>query len=147
MAGLLTNADWTQCLREWKIRLGLSDWKITLVFDATMEEIMNINGGEPACGVTQWLTNDKSAYIAILDSEEYPDGKYLRDFDPEQALVHELLHCKYSMLWDNMERTEQYFMLDWCHQQLDDMARALVEAKRSGMENNANKTNRRGTKK
>lgn len=111
-------------LREWQNRLGLQDWYIILKTDCRPEN-MAMKDVE---GCTTWTESTKSAWIDILDEQFFPEHAAARPYDFERTLVHELLHCKLSVLSDN-EESVQYRIV---HQLIDDLARALVDAKRSG---------------
>ena len=108
-----------ELLKEWQERLGLSDWRIVLTNSEDLDE---------CDGFTEWTECNKTAKIAILSPEKY--GDRIIDFDKERILVHELLHLKFTLLDDarfNGEETTQYRHL---HQLIDDIARAMVCAKR-----------------
>jgi len=120
---------------EWVHRLGLQEWDITVISDCTMSDIKKILGtDEAATGACEWCTLLKTAKVAILAEDEYPkmddSVQWMAKYDYEQTLVHELLHIKFSLLQDNIE---DGFIHDWFHQQcIEDMAKALVSAKREG---------------
>lgn len=111
-------------LREWQNRLGLQDWYIILKTNCRPEN-MAMKDVE---GCTTWTESTKSAWIDILDEQFFPEHAAARPYDFERTLVHELLHCKMSVLSDD-EDSVQYRIV---HQLIDDLARALVDAKRSG---------------
>lgn len=120
---------------EWIARLGISNWDISVKSDCTMEEIHLILDGEDATGAVRWATLNKKAQVFILSEEEFDkldeNKKWMGKYDFEQTLVHELLHIKFAALWDSFENQ---FLADWFHQQgIEDMATALVEAKREGV--------------
>lgn len=111
-----------ELLAEWKQRLGLQDWFITLITHCPKEDLM-----DNADGDIDYVESTKCAKIQIIDPEVRPDS--LRAFDFEETLVHELLHCKFALIckgtdWDNS------LQLRVAHILIDDMARALVDAKR-----------------
>ena len=110
-------------LREWQNRLGLQDWYIILKTNCRPEN-MAMTDVE---GCTTWTESTKSAWIDILDEQFFPEHAAARPYDFERTLVHELLHCKLSMLAGD-ESTTRYRL---AHQIVDDLARALVDAKRS----------------
>lgn len=109
-------------LKEWQNRLGLQDWRIQLL-DNCRPEDMDM---EDASGCVAWQEANKTAQIQILDSQFY--GKRIVPFDYEKTLVHELLHLKTSLVSDNVDSLQARYM----HQMIDDLARAFVDAKRSG---------------
>ena len=108
-------------LLEWKQRLELMDWIITLQTDMHPDNMI-LSG---ACGCTSWEESIKAAQIQIADPAKLPDQ--LRQFDFEETLVHELLHIKTSLLSTDDEKSLQDRIL---HQLIDDLSRALVAAKR-----------------
>lgn len=115
-------------LKEWKERLGLQDWKITLYYNCNFEDM---ELGE-VCGETHWTTPIKEATISIIGEEEYGEDRTLK-YDFEKTLVHELLHIKFSLI-DLMPRNGGYeanVAESVRHQLIDDLARALVAAKRN----------------
>lgn len=109
-------------MKEWVIRLGLQDWRITLYDECSPDEmeVQNVAG----CAV--WTECNKTAKIQILDPQYY--GKRIVPYDYEKTLVHELLHLKTSLISDVADELQARLM----HLMIDDLARALVDAKRSG---------------
>lgn len=67
----------------------------------------------------------KTARIEIMDPAYY--GERIVPFDWEKTLVHELLHLKTCLVSSNVPELQERVM----HQLIDDLARALVSAKRS----------------
>lgn len=109
---------------EWKERLGLQDWTIALRYNCKMED-MELEGA----GETDWNNINKCGTIKIISKEEYGNDRIL-DYDFERILVHELLHCKFGVI-DITDRTYESHVADELrHQLIDDLARALVMAKR-----------------
>lgn len=106
-------------LEEWKCRLGLLDWTIKLTTNAHRLP------DDDCCGHTEWSETGKCAHIYLLHPDEY--GDRVVPYDEEKTLVHELLHLKFSLL-DNQTESLQGRIL---HQLIDDMAKALVAAKRA----------------
>ena len=108
-------------LEEWQTRLGLQDWRIKLQDGCKPEDMILEN----VSGATQWTESVKTAYIQILGEEYYPkDG--VVGYDYEKTLVHELLHLKFSLVSSECDDLQERVM----HQYIDDLARALVSAKR-----------------
>ena len=112
-----------QLLQEWQHRLGLDDWFIVLETHCKQEALM-----DDADGDVEFVESTKCAKIQVIDPDVRKGA--LRPFDFEEILVHELLHCKFALLgkgedWDNN------LQLRIVHQLVDDMARALVSAKRN----------------
>ena len=110
-------------LKEWQNRLGLQDWHIVLKANCRPENMAM----EDVAGCTTWTEITKAAWIDILDEKFQPDNAVARPYDFERTLVHELLHCKLSVLSDD-DKSVQYRVV---HQLIDDLARAFVDAKRS----------------
>lgn len=112
-------------LEEWQERLGLQDWAIVLRYDCKFSDLET----EDSIGETLWSTTIKNATIRIISKEEYGNDRTL-PFDFEKTLVHELLHIKFGLI-DIMDRTYESKVVDELrHQLLDDLARAMVMAKR-----------------
>lgn len=109
-------------LAEWQARLGLQDWRIKLHDKCKPEKMMLEN----AAGCTEWSETVKTARIEIIDPKYY--GERMVPFDWEKTLVHELLHLKTCLVSSNVLELQERVM----HQMIDDLARALVSAKRSG---------------
>ena len=113
-------------LQEWQERLGLTDWRISLHDCMPVGEMMEEN----VSGCTEFQEVNKTARIEILDPDEY--GERVIPFDYERILVHELLHLKLCLISETFgEDTLQERV---AHQLIDDLARALIDAKRSGVE-------------
>lgn len=109
-------------LSEWQTRLGLTDWRIKLKHKCSPDE-MEI---ENAAGCTSWCESIKSARVEILDPKYY--GDRVVPFDWEKTLVHELLHLKLSLISSEVDALQERVT----HQMIDDLARAMVDAKRRG---------------
>jgi hypothetical protein len=113
-------------LQEWQERLGLQEWRISLNDCMSQKEMTEEN----ASGFTEFQEVNKTARIEIMDPDEY--GERVIPFDYERILVHELLHLKLCLISETFgEDTLQERV---AHQLIDDMARALVDAKYSGVE-------------
>ena len=110
--------------KEWVERLGLTDWHFTFKTNVRPEN-MGVPDSE---GCTTWTESTKSAWIDIMDEQFRSEYATARPFDFERTLVHELLHCKLSLLCDEKDSLKDRI----CHQVIDDLARAFVDAKRSG---------------
>lgn len=111
-------------LRYWKGVLGLQDWVIKLDINCHSKEMLL-----PDCaGATEWTECIKSAWITILNPDEY--GERIVPFDMEKTLVHELLHLKFCLLGESGNDFQDRYV----HQLIDDMARALVAARRDTVE-------------
>lgn len=110
-------------LSEWKKRLGLHDWAIVLEANCYPTEMKL----PQTLGCTSWEESTKSAVIQTVDPEKI--GDLTRPFDFEEVLVHELLHLKMSLL---SSRDEEDLNDRVLHQIIDDLARAMVDAKKDG---------------
>ena len=110
-------------LTEWKKRLGLHDWEIVLLDKVNPDEL-----DSDADGDVEYIESTKCATIRIVNPELRKPA--LRDFDYELILVHELMHCKLALLMDG-DDWEEGFQPRYLHQIVDDLARALVKAKRN----------------
>ena len=119
----MTIEEQQDLLIEWKMRLGLHDWRIKLFPGCKPEEMSMDN----AAGVSTWEETNKTATVEILDPQYYGDDR-VEDMDWEEVLVHELLHLKTCLLTD----TEDAMTERVGHILIDDLARAFVDAKRSG---------------
>lgn len=114
-----------QLLNEWQERLGLNDWAIALRYNCKFSDLEL----DDCCGETIWETSIKSATIRIVSEEEFGKDR-IESFDFEKILVHELLHIKLGLLCFTQETYEGTVTAELRHQILDDLARALVMAKR-----------------
>ena len=105
-------------LKYWMDCLQLKDWTVKLSVDVIdMPE-------EDSAGCVQFHESGKQAHIYIIKPDLY--GERVTPFDPEKTLVHELLHLKMCLL-DCQEENLQSRVL---HQLIDDLAKALVKARR-----------------
>lgn len=117
--------NYEELLNEWQERLGLQDYTIILRYNCKFSDLETEN----ACGETLWSNSIRNATIRIISEEEYGNDRSL-DYDFEQILVHELLHIKFGII-DLIDNTYESKVVDEVrHQLLDDLARALVMAKR-----------------
>lgn len=115
------NALSIDLLKEWQNRLCLQDWHIVLKENCEPDDMFL-----PVCaGATEWEESIKTAVIQIIDPKFY--GTRILPFDFEKTLVHELLHLKFSLVSDKVDDLQERYM----HQMIDDLARALVDAKRN----------------
>lgn len=107
-----------ELLEEWKKRLGLEEWTISLE-DGLYELSL------PDCaGCTEWTEVNKTAKIQLIDEKAY--GERIVPYDKEKTLVHELLHLKMCFLQESENELQNRIV----HQLIEDMAKALVSAKR-----------------
>jgi hypothetical protein len=110
----------TSLLHYWVEVLGLESWTIKLVVDCSPNDMTLAN----VAGEAEWDATSRSAIIRILDPKDY--GDRIVPFDPEKTLVHELLHLKFAMLDESGDNLRDRLT----HQIIDDLAKALVRAKR-----------------
>ena len=108
-------------LKEWQKRLSLTEWRVRLVTGCDPEEMAIPD----AAGCTSWQESTKTALIQIIDPVYY--GKRVIPFDFEETLVHELLHLKTCLFYDEKDELRERIV----HQVIDEIARALVDAKRA----------------
>ena len=113
-------------LNEWQKRLSLQDWTIKLYTECTPDD-MSI---DDSSGCVHWQESTKTACIQILDPKFY--GDRVVPFDLEKTLVHELMHLKMCMLYKKDGSLRERIV----HQLIDDLSRALVDAKRAGERKN-----------
>lgn len=113
-------------LNEWKERLGLQEWYIKLIYNCKATET---DYPDSAVGQTEWQTTNKSAIIKIISEQEH-GGDRILPYDFEKTLVHELLHIKFSIIDKRIDTYEGAVAEQVRHQLIDDIARALVMAKR-----------------
>ena len=107
-------------LKEWKHRLQLDDWHIELIENCSPNDMTL----KDCAGETEWSEVGETAVIRIIDKKDY--GKRIVPFDFEKTLVHELLHCKLCLLGESGNDLQDRLV----HQYIDDLAKALVSAKR-----------------
>jgi hypothetical protein len=114
-----TKRERVALLREWKQRLGLNGWRI----DASLACCPSSIEEPYMSGWAEWHPSVKLGEIKVLAEKfaECPD-----EFDFEKTLVHELLHLKFGIFYDNSQGIAQ----DLLHQTIDELAFALVDAKR-----------------
>ena len=114
-----------ELLEEWQERLGLMDWCIVLRINVKQDDF---EGEEPVAGQTKWQNTSKTAVIKVLDEKLYGDRIIAYDF--ERILVHELLHIKFNILQQDPFNYETTVFDEFQHQLIEDMAQALIMAKR-----------------
>ena len=107
-------------LKEWQERLGLQDWVIVLKDNCSPNDMAL----KDVQGETEYDEVNKCAVIRIISKKDY--GNRILAFDKEKVLIHELLHIKFWLIQETENITQNRVV----HQYIDDMARALVNAKR-----------------
>ena len=115
---MLTQEEKKKLLDEWINRLGLGDWTIRAQLSALPNEFNNCN----ADGECRYAEVIKSASIKVMREDMMSTG-----VDWEQVLVHELLHCKFALIYPTNDDSVKGRVM---HQLIDDMSKALVSAKR-----------------
>lgn len=115
---MLMQEEKKKLLDEWINRLGLGDWTIRARLNASPNEFASC-GADGECCYTE---STKVANIRIMCEDALND-----DADWEQILVHELLHCKFSLIYPSNDDSVKGRVM---HQLIDDMSKALVSAKR-----------------
>ena len=112
--------DYDKLLSELVERLGLQEWRIDLHPCCKPDEMTD--GYTVGCSV--WQEVIKTSRIEIIDPAFY--GERIIPFDWEKTLVHELLHIKTCLISSECNPLQERV----AHQLIDDIARALVDAKR-----------------
>lgn len=121
--GTLENADrMMNYFEDYKHLLGLDDWEIRLQLDCSPNELFTDN----TAGECEWTESSKTAVIRIIDPKDY--GERIVPFDQEKTLVHELLHVKLCLLGESGNALQDRLV----HQIIDDLAKAIVGARRMG---------------
>ena len=109
-------------LKEWQHRLALDDWYLVLRTDCSPND-MELKEVQ---GETNWDEVNKCAIIRIINEKDY--GDRILPMDKEKVLVYELLHIKFWLIQGNDCDLQNRYV----HHLIDEMAVALVDAKRSG---------------
>jgi len=109
-------------LIEWQKRLFITEWQIELNPNCNPDD-MDLDG---LSGQVEYTYENKAARIDILDEKYY--GSRVSEFDFEQILLHEMLHLKFCIFTDSGNLVQDRLI----HQYIDEFARALEDAKRSG---------------
>lgn len=105
-----------ELLKYWKNKLQLNDWTIKVIDDCFRSELKSEN----ACGECEWDSVNKCAVIRIISEKEYGNDRIL-PYIKEEILLHELLHIKFALLWQNNTELENFLL----HQYIEDMAKIL----------------------
>lgn len=105
------------CLKEWQERLGLSDWIIQI--DLCHPREPDWHNAQAMC---DWRTVNKTALVSIIKPEFSPNQ--ITKYCAEKFLVHELLHCTFSIL-----QTQDEGFNTLLHRTQEDLAKALIMAK------------------
>lgn len=122
---MINKKEAEKLLEEWQERLGLQDYAIALRYNCKFSDLET----QESCGETVWVNSIKTATIRIISEEEHGNDRVL-DYDFEKTLVHELLHIKFGLV-DMLYNTYESKVVDEVrHQLIDDLARALIMAKR-----------------
>jgi hypothetical protein len=114
----LTQEQLDEISAYWKCALGLQDWVIRVSICRASEMMLNyVSGENEYCHVL------KTAVIRVRDAVDY--GDRVIEQDQEKTIVHELLHCVFSVI-----DTEDALRDRIQHQMIETLSRALVAAKR-----------------
>lgn len=111
-------------MKKWQHRLLLDNWNISL-YENLAPEQMKL---ESVAGVCSYTASTRCADIQLLDEiylRNYPEAQ-----DVEKTLVHELLHVKFAILFDNLDGVAELLL----HQTIDDLSKSLIAAERAGNE-------------
>ena len=111
-------------LREWQERLRLLDW------DIRVEENVEVYGMDDNQGFVEFAEPNKEAVISLLDPSQFVKDSYFT-YDVERTLVHELLHLKLCLIDKSESETQNRLV----HQIIEDLAKALIDAKRAKTSN------------
>lgn len=106
-------------LTYYKNLLGLSDWNI--VCKIKHAEDMELDSVQ---GEVKYSMVGKYAVISILDCDDWDNDDFSQD--EEKTLVHELLHLRFDLIEVGKNMDTLY------HQLLDDVSKAIVNARRTG---------------
>ncbi|NCB43259.1 MAG: hypothetical protein EOM59_11640 [Clostridia bacterium] len=113
-----------QILKEWQHKLGLDDWiikaEICKILSKPEADGQNISDHVNKVALIQ-LENEKP-YIECGDAQ-------VSKAPVEQVLIHELLHCKLGVVWQEDNSIE---MATWTlqqHQLIESLSKALIMAK------------------
>lgn len=110
-----------ECAKEWKERLHLQDWFITVRF-CDVEEFSDPEyAGQ---NNTQWV--NKCSAIIIRKKEDFPTSLMIKE-PQELVLIHELMHCK-IIGFEEKSREEAVYEIKQ-HQLIEEMAKSLYMAK------------------
>ena len=93
-ASKITQRELTTLMKRWQKRLRLQDWKIKVKL-ASADQIEREHG-EPAYGICDDIVEARSAVIWICKNPPADDVSMGGRQDPENTLVHELLHLHFA---------------------------------------------------
>ena len=124
----MTTITANELLKEWQERLGLMDWCISLKINVTQDDF---ESNVETAGETAWNNISKTAVVKIIDENLYGNGSNrIIVYDFERILVHELLHIKFNILQQEPFNYETTVFDEFQHQLIEDMAQAIIMAKR-----------------
>ncbi len=118
---MFLGGDMQKLLKEWQERLCLNDWYIVLKTNCSPNDMVLKN----MQGETEWDEVNKCAVIRMINEKDY--GDRIIPMDKEKVLVHELLHIKFWLI----QGSDCDLQNRYVHHLIDEMACALVGAKRS----------------
>lgn len=117
----LTIEDVARMGREWQERLLLSHWAVSF----RMERLRDM-GGE-RMGRSTWASKSFQADISLLDPIDHDPAEHW-PYDPEQVVVHELLHLHFSPFFPADEDAPGHAEQE---RVIDQLARVLVATRRA----------------
>jgi hypothetical protein len=104
-------------LQKWQKKLNLTDWTIELKQNCPLNEFVL----DKVKAETEWNFENKTAIIRMIADNEYTDT--ILPYHKEKVLVHELLHIKFAVLWENNSDIQNMLL----HQIIEELARILTE--------------------
>ncbi len=114
----LTQKQLDRWLAKWQATLRLKDWDVK----AELVDRLLIEGNDGACNHELKL---RQAVIYVASKKGRPD--FVKPFDPENTLVHELIHLIFAPFQFRLEGSPECIAQE---QAIDVLATALVESDR-----------------
>lgn len=123
---ILTQQELEAALVYWQRVLRLQDWHITvkLVQRKGLED-------DERCAESEWISHMKAGRIRILDAVSYMGDNYVRPYDAEESLVHELVHGHIEPIFKGMDHHPKGGEAIPYEQAVEMLAQALVYLKRA----------------
>lgn len=117
----LTQKQLDVWLKRWQPLLKLADWRIIIQLRR------HFAMGEDTDGQSAFTLTKRWAHIVICDPDDkHPDSPWSPD--PEQVVVHELLHCHFEPFFPEDRESMEYKSAE---QAVDALAWAFVELDRA----------------
>lgn len=118
----MDEATLTALLTKWQLLLRMQDWRIRASFSDSIPE--------DDSGHVVHAAESQTAEIFIVSAEGYEQRTHaVTEYDPEQILVHELLHCKFHFL--DTEKSDPCIEFA-----IDSVAETLVKLRRATRDKN-----------